>query len=123
MSTRSRIAVELEDGKVLSVYCHWDGYPEGVGSDLINMFPNGSDTSDVIEYIKEGDRSTVDMSYKEKRDEDSPNDIVDSANTFFKGDIEEYGYLYTSDEEWIVKSAGNINEAESLLEVLEDIED
>jgi len=104
MSTRSRIAVELEDGKVLSVYCHWDGYIEGVGLDLINMFPNGSDISDVIEYIKEGDRSTVDMSYKEMRDEDSPNDIVDSANVFFEGDIQEYGYLYSSNKEWMVKA-------------------
>ena len=31
MSTRSRIALKLEDGQYRSVYCHWDGYPEGVG--------------------------------------------------------------------------------------------
>jgi hypothetical protein len=35
MSTRSRIAVEVEDGKVLSVYCHSDGYLDGVGKALM----------------------------------------------------------------------------------------
>jgi hypothetical protein len=33
MSTRSRIAIKLED-KILSIYCHFDGYPEGVGNTL-----------------------------------------------------------------------------------------
>lgn len=31
MSTRSEIGIEGEDGRILAVYCHWDGYPEGVG--------------------------------------------------------------------------------------------
>ena len=33
MSTRSRIAIKIED-KILSIYCHYDGYPEGVGNTL-----------------------------------------------------------------------------------------
>jgi hypothetical protein len=33
MATRSRIAIKLED-KILSIYCHYDGYPEGVGNTL-----------------------------------------------------------------------------------------
>lgn len=28
MSTRSRIGIQLEDGRYKSIYCHWDGYPE-----------------------------------------------------------------------------------------------
>lgn len=31
MSTRSGIGIEREDGSVVGVYCHYDGYPEGVG--------------------------------------------------------------------------------------------
>jgi len=27
MSTRSTIGIRLEDGKVRSIYCHWEGYP------------------------------------------------------------------------------------------------
>ena len=26
MATRSRIAIENQDGTVKSIYCHWDGY-------------------------------------------------------------------------------------------------
>ena len=28
MGTRSRIGIQLKDNSVLSVYCHYDGYPE-----------------------------------------------------------------------------------------------
>ena len=28
MATRSRIGIQLADQSILSVYCHWDGYPE-----------------------------------------------------------------------------------------------
>ena len=31
MSTNSRIGLRLEDGSILSVYHHWDGYPEWLG--------------------------------------------------------------------------------------------
>jgi hypothetical protein len=31
MATRSRIGIELKNGSVLSVYHHWDGYPEWLG--------------------------------------------------------------------------------------------
>ena len=35
MSTRSYIGVEDASGAVRAVYCHTDGYPEGVGSVLL----------------------------------------------------------------------------------------
>jgi len=79
------------------------------------MFPNGSDVSDVIDYIKEGDRSTVDMSYKEMRDEDCPNDTVDSVAAFFEGDIEEYVYMYPYNKEWLVKAGYNKHETPNQL--------
>lgn len=104
MATRSRIAVEQENGKVISVYCHNDGYPEGVGKDLLNLFPNGTPTSEVVEFIMEGDRSTVKLSYREWRDEDCPPDYNANRSDFFSGDIEEYGYLYTKEGEWVWKS-------------------
>ena len=33
-ATRSVIGLELPNGKITSVYCHYDGYPEGVGTYL-----------------------------------------------------------------------------------------
>ena len=107
MATRSRIAVELEKGKVISVYCHHDGYISGVGTNLMKRFPNGTDPKEVEEYIKEGDRSSVDLSYKEWRDEECPPQTRASVPLFFSGDIEEYGYLYTAEGEWLVKKASS----------------
>jgi len=34
MSTRSRIIAKTTDGTIKSIYCHFDGYPEGVGAML-----------------------------------------------------------------------------------------
>ena len=107
MATRSRIGVELEKGKVISVYCHHDGYISGVGADLMKKFPNGTDPSMVAGFIKEGDRSSLDLSYKAWRDEDCPPKRRASVPLFFDGDIEEYGYLYTAEGEWLVKKAGS----------------
>jgi hypothetical protein len=107
MATRSRIAIELSDGTVKSVYCHWDGYFDGVGKDLMARFPNGTDPINVEFFINEGDRSTVEMSYNEWRNENCPADEVESVSEFFNGDIEEYGYLYTQDGHWITKQASN----------------
>lgn len=103
MATRSRIAVEVLEGKVKSVYCHYDGYYEGVGAGLMEMFPDGTQSEQVEDFINEGDRSTLDTSYKEWRGEDCPFDEVESVSAFFEGDIEEYGYLYTAEGQWLVK--------------------
>jgi hypothetical protein len=105
MATRSRIAVELEKGRVISVYCHNDGYIDGVGERLMDKFPNGTDPKIVDHFIKEGDRTTVDLSYKSWRGEKCPPLKHESVPEFFNGDIEEYGYLYTAEGEWIVKKA------------------
>lgn len=58
MSTRSRIAIEdLETGKVRSVYCHFDGYPDGVGKTLVEHY---RDRDKVEALIALGDLSVLD---------------------------------------------------------------
>lgn len=118
MATRSRIAVELEEGKVISVYCHNDGYVSGVGAQLMNSFPNGTDPSVVARFIKEGDRSTLALSYAEWRGEKCPPMKHESVPKFFGGDIEEYGYLYTAEGEWLVKKDANGDDPVPLAYVL-----
>jgi len=103
MATRSRIAVELQDGTVKSVYCHWDGDPSGVGQDLLNR--GFSSTREVEEFIDEGNRSTVFESYYEKGEKLEEPEVHASVDEYFNGDIEEYGYLYTEQEDWVVKAA------------------
>lgn len=49
MATRSRIGIELIDGTVLSVYCHWDGYPEHHGKILFKHYTKREDVMDLID--------------------------------------------------------------------------
>ena len=119
MATRSRIAVELGDGTVKSVYCHNDGYLDGVGRDLMYRFPNGTDSARVESFVNEGDRSTCGLSYKEWRNENCPADNVKSADDFFSGDIEEYGYLYNTKGEWVVKASYGNKGINNLIDLIE----
>lgn len=38
MSTRSHISIMNDDGSIELIYCHWDGYPEGVGQCLVDYY-------------------------------------------------------------------------------------
>ncbi len=38
MGTRSNIGARQEDGTIKVIYCHWDGYPEGVGATLAEHY-------------------------------------------------------------------------------------
>lgn len=38
MATRSSITIENLDGSRRSIYCHWDGYPTGVGKILYDYY-------------------------------------------------------------------------------------
>ena len=111
MSTRSNIAILLrpEDRnkdfktpwgevvnangkKYLYVYCHNDGYPEGVGADLINMF-DGDKYEKALRYILMGDRSTTDLSYWEWRKEQCAPRAADTEEEMYQND-----YLYVIEE-------------------------
>lgn len=48
MSTRSQIAKLLPDGKVKSVYCHSDGYPEHNGDILLNHYNTDEKVDELI---------------------------------------------------------------------------
>ena len=56
MGTRSRIGYELPDHSVVSVYCHWDGYPEFTGKHLVQHYQN---RDDVMELIDGGSMSSL----------------------------------------------------------------
>lgn len=111
MSTRSNIAILLrpEDRnkdfktpwgqvvnangkKYLYVYCHNDGYPEGVGADLITMF-DGDKYEKALKYILMGDRSTTDLSYWDWRGEQCAPRAADTEEEMYQND-----YLYVIEE-------------------------
>ena len=56
MATRSFIGILNSDDSVTGVYCHWDGYPDGVGQVLAEHY---TDRPRVIELIELGNLSTL----------------------------------------------------------------
>ena len=49
MSTNSRIGIRLEDGSILSVYHHWDGYPEWLGVTLKQQYNTREKVEELID--------------------------------------------------------------------------
>ena len=49
MATRSRIGLLLETGYVLSVYHHWDGYPEWLGVTLQEQYNTYEKVAELID--------------------------------------------------------------------------
>ena len=56
MATRSAIGFVEHDGTVHAIYCHWDGYLEGVGDTLLKHY---NDTYKVLELLELGDISCL----------------------------------------------------------------
>lgn len=62
MSTRSTIAIELEDGTVKQIYCHSDGYLSYVGKVLLNHY----DSTKTNLLMSQGDCSMLGKEIGEK---------------------------------------------------------
>ena len=113
MATRSRIGLQLKDGNILSVYHHWDGYPEWLGVTLKAKF---NTFEKVAELIDGGDMSSCDSNddwdlkelgetrplyYNERGEKTEPrldlnfDDYVNNANA-----CEEFVYVFTEDSKW-----------------------
>ena len=76
MSTRSLIGIKNEDGSITNVYCHFDGYLDGVGITLVNYY----DTEEkVYELLEHGDMSSLGEDIKScKFYKDNGEDDVDA---------------------------------------------
>jgi predicted CxxxxCH...CXXCH cytochrome family protein len=69
MSTRSRIGIINKDKTVTSIYCHFDGYPEGVGKTLKQHW---MDTKKIKKLLKLGNLSILGKEIGKKQNFDSP---------------------------------------------------
>lgn len=56
MATRSRIGIMNDDGSVLSIYCHWDGYLSNNGKILLTHY---QDEKKIRELMALGDISSL----------------------------------------------------------------
>lgn len=70
MSTRSRIAIKNADGTYRSIYCHFDGYPDGVGATLKEHY---TDPTKINQLLDLGDISALGSEIGEKHDFDDRN--------------------------------------------------
>lgn len=50
MATRSNIGMMLPDGKMKFVYCHYDGYTEGVGATLLESYSTPELVSELLSF-------------------------------------------------------------------------
>ena len=109
MATRSRIGLQLADGNILSVYHHWDGYPQWLGVTLNKKF-NTRDK--VAELIDGGDISCCDsdsdwnlnkvenhVQYYNDRGENTEPRLDANFDEYVKNG-EEYAYVFTLDHVW-----------------------
>lgn len=119
MSTRSNIAIKLKEedrhrdfiapdnsvfnpgGKAyLQIYCHFDGYPDGVGQDLLDA---KFTYEDALNFIMLGDHSTVKEAYifrGESWQQDKP-DCMDKPQCH-----QEYLYCFMDDDWYVETSKG-----------------
>lgn len=107
MATRSRIGFETVSGAVMHIYCHFDGYIDGVGKALIvdhndvnkaHSLVNGGNCSTICDQVQRSDPaiswSKDRQSYKQ-----------DGANS-----CEEFQYLWDSRKAcWLWRKAGSGN--------------
>lgn len=122
MATRSMIGAQNENGTVQAIYVHWDGYPLGVGYNLLNSF-----NSEELAYalVEGGSLSTLATRYPGKvstledihyqnlmSDDDEDGEeyysgekyFFDSVEGFMAGGFagEEFCYLCNLEGDWIV---------------------
>ena len=120
MATRSRIGIEKEDGTILSVYCHWDGYPSNNGRILLESYTDKEKVSDLIKlgsisilaknltptletagkHHFDNPAKDVVVAYHRDRGEALVSRADGSINSFAKSDFEEYGYIFTKEGQW-----------------------
>jgi len=127
MATRSTIAIELADGTVQQVYCHWDGYLDHNGKLLMNHYSDPLIAHELINLgsissLREtvGDKHSFDERFERDdaryqwttayhRDRNEDLDVHKFANfEAYKNDhqYEEFEYILRKDGFWYVSSYG-----------------
>ena len=103
MATRSRIGLRLAGDAILSVYNHWDGYPEWLG---VTLRKNYTTKDQVAELLDGGDISCLESDtnwerqkcephvlYYNARGEDTEPRLDTNEQDFFDNN-EEYAYIF-----------------------------
>jgi hypothetical protein len=113
MSTRGRIAIELKDGSVLSIYSHWNNSPEHNGCILRTHY----NTREKVEALVDlGDISalwtnvgwnnetlpeTGPLPYSSRGEDCPPRLDADLCEYLLPDGCEEYHYIFTQNNQWV----------------------
>jgi len=125
MATRSNIAMKTQDGKIVSVYCHWDGYVANNGKILLE---NYTDIDKIEALVALGSISSLGEQIGDPQDFDDRSTQKDEWTLFYSRDrgeqlsiqeyddipswvldMEEYAYLWNG-KEWLVNDHGAVDE-------------
>lgn len=128
MATRSRIAIETPEGIVKSIYCHFDGYPENNAKLLHRHYEDRSKVEQLIglgdisflapevEPDPNGDHTftnpqdgVVAAYHRDRGDTYHAPKLHHSREDYFRDDIEEFGYLFTKEGDWVYVSSDDRN--------------
>jgi len=121
MATRSNIAYKTPEGKIRSVYAHWDGYPECNGKILVDNYTDIEKIKALVELgsisalgAEIGEQQDFDdrsshkkewtLAYHRDRGEELVVNEYDDIPSWI-ADMEEYAYLWNG-EDWLVNDHG-----------------
>jgi hypothetical protein len=122
MSTRSRIGIELSDGSILSVYHHWDGYPEWLGRILKTHYNTREKVAELIDggdmsscwtdsrWDDSADGSYGPQYYSQRGDNCPPRLDADLCEYLLPEDSEDYSYLFRNGE-WVCYSMNQFDDS------------
>jgi hypothetical protein len=116
MATRGRIGIQLSDGSILSVYSHWDNYPEWNGKKLKEHFNSYEKAAELIDggdisslwtdtdwnHMKMEEHRTLYYVERGQEDQEVEPNLDNSFQAFIKGVNDSWGdYAYIfADGEW-----------------------
>ena len=105
MATRSAIGMVEQNGNVLSIYCHWDGYPEHNGMLLCKHW---DDVYFVEQLMQLGNLSCLGSEIGERQNFDQPTDSNWClAYGRDRGERDSLAKSYGSASEFIREAAGD----------------
>ena len=130
MGTRSRIGIQLKDDSILSVYHHWDGYPEWLGRtlkthynsrDLASELIDGGDMSTcwTDDHFRNSDgkiekKAEYGPQYYSERGESCPPRLDDSVFEYLdKKNNEEYAYIWTVNNRWVCTNMNQFDDSKA----------
>ena len=123
MATRSNIAYRTPEGKIRSIYCHWDGYPAHNGEMLVRYYQEARKIAQLTElgslsYLRmnvfpstdsahsfETPQEDVCVYYGRDRGETGQETREYEDIPSWIDDMEEYAYLWNG-REWLVNDHG-----------------